>query len=225
MKIAIAYHSILLLAVAWFFLVFKGDAWADWSWKSDDQCLAASIPDAFEIVKNKLPSEVESLLLIKMKGGDFPSFNVVRQAGEYPLVDKTENQIGNDIIDSYRMVGLLNAKLILCKKIVKEGYQVALAYVEYLLEGEEFQAKVMLVPSAEKHYVVTLINRKKNVGKHAALSENLFDGLHISCGVSDVPKEENSASAGLTNGQIVILACLLMSTLLVAILWLFRRRR
>ena len=95
------------------------------------------------------------LLLLRQKTASYPTCNVVQQTGPWKSLGSERD--AKAVLDSYHLVGLLDAKLT-GKGSIQVGPQRLPAFtVGYAYGGQRLESLVMILPYVDRHYLITYV--------------------------------------------------------------------
>ena len=124
---------------------------------SSEHKFSLEIPDEMNLVSAQEPSVP---LLLKAKGGAFPTFNIVVQAGSTAVQESSQEKLSSSILDDYRRVGIIDAKLLNSWKKTYPSGEMLVAEIQYSLSGQIYWAQVGIISGSDRTYTLTLIDKK-----------------------------------------------------------------
>lgn len=182
---------------------------------STEHKFSFELPQGFEAKKDPAPGVS---VLVFNKSQNFPTFNVIIRPGPYPGTALTEDMRTQQIVDSYKEVGISDAKPISGDTSLLGSHGIFSAEIAYNSQGREMISSVDIIPGNQQHYILTFIDLKASYPTSKKLHDQ-FLGTFVAY---DRPKEKvptlETQSLRLSNSALLISAVL--ATLFV--FWLFR---
>ncbi len=158
------------------------------------------------------PSASEPLLLLRSKERELPTFNVLLVPGVF---DRARTQ--DNIVDSYRAVGLTDAKSE-GSWISSQGWPIV--QVAFRAgAGIEARSLVAVIPRQESHFILTFVDSKERLGEDRAVFDSIIARVNISG--NDATLATGAAQSTPAFWAVIIFAALLAA----AITWQMYRRR
>lgn len=168
-----------VLALLFVTLYHQGPAWCEGMgvrFVRDDVGLVLSYPPEFSPVTGPSP---QVLLLLRPSGAHYPTLNILKQAGDPKVEDKSVSQLQADVVDSYRAVGLYDAEIMRAEKRTAAGRTVFYAEVAYSNRSVPVIAGVYLVPARGLYFVVTFIDTREGFGGSRGVLEGIMGTLAL----------------------------------------------
>jgi hypothetical protein len=142
-----------------------------------DLGLTLFYPSSFERVIKPPSSEV--VLLLKGPQGGYPSINVIKLVGDPKIAQKSVYDLGTDVVDSYRAVGLIDAEISQSEKKKLADRDVFFTKVSYLMKGSQMAAAVYVVPTLHHYFVFTFVDSKDAYPTTVRIMENIMKGVSL----------------------------------------------
>ena len=142
-----------------------------------DLGLTLFYPSSFERVLKTPSSEV--VLLLKGPLGAYPSINIIKLVGDPKIAQRSIYDLGTEVVDSYRAVGLIDAEISQAEKKRLADRDVFFTKVSYLMKGSPMAASVYVVPTLHHYFVFTFVDSKDAYPSTVRTMENLMKGVSL----------------------------------------------
>lgn len=187
--------------------------------KSEQQRFSLRYPDNFEPV---LVSQPGVVLALKVKGHSFPTFNIIYQVGNYAFSERSAEEKSAEIMNSYKLVGITDAKLISTDEQAIEDIPIFNVELRYTLQGENLCSNVSIVPGLNRHFIMTFIDDCSSYANSKAQAAEIRKSYRPLDPIGFATKEpEGSLSKIIT---LVILSCGVVALVVFTLIWKRRRK-
>ncbi len=116
----------------------------------------------------------------QMKGNQLPTLTITRHSGSY--LPRSARAHTNGIVDSYRDVGFIDAKIIdttqdSFRHMPKKRHGVL---VGYTIDGRKLMAEVTYVSAQREHFIITYVDTAVNFTRNSLIRRNMTNSFTLS---------------------------------------------
>jgi hypothetical protein len=136
------------------------------------------------------PSSQSIRLILKPMNGDFPTFNIIREACDPRLKSLSPDTQAIRVESDYRRVGLTDSKVTSAHKFEEFGHPAFLFEIQYTARAETFVASVIRIHLRNHCILTTYIDTKTKFEERSYLKNVLLSGLRF----NEEPQASDQAS-------------------------------
>jgi hypothetical protein len=163
------YVSLYLPVIALFFVAFSAVS-QDTTYSDNKLGISLSFPDSFTIEKK---DSGDVIFIARPNQGYFPTVTVVQQIGNAKVADRTMSEIRNEVVDSYRAVGFVDAEAEYGEKRKLAGRDVFFGKILYVHNQRPVAAGVFVFPSKERYFILTMVNDRDALASTLPILEKI----------------------------------------------------
>ena len=178
--------------------------------------ISLQLPEGFTLERK---SKGDVLFVARPNEGDFPTMTLVQQVGNPRVPERTASELRNDIVDSYRAVGFVDAESDYGEKRKLADRDVFFTKILYEHNKRLVAAGVFIFPAKERYFILTMINDREALPQTLPILEKVAKSVRLS---SPPPSPEIQAS------KLYVVywfaGALLLLLLIQGVWWLFSRK-
>lgn len=170
-----------------FFLPFSALS-QDYSFSDSKLGISLDIPEGFTVEKQP-PGDV--IFIARSAEDQLPTITLVKQMGNPRIAERTMAQLRNDVVDSYRAVGFVDAEAEYGEKRKLAGRDVFFAKILYEHNKRLVAAGVFIFPTKERYFILTMIDNRDALTAKLPVLEKIAKSVRLKGGAPD-PEIESS---------------------------------
>jgi hypothetical protein len=150
--------------------------------------ISLDIPEGFTVEKQP-PGDV--IFIARSAEDQLPTITLVKQMGNPRIAERTMAQLRNDVVDSYRAVGFVDAEAEYGEKRKLAGRDVFFAKILYEHNKRSVAAGVFIFPTKERYFILTMIDDRDALTTKLPILEKIAKSVRLK-GAAPDPEIESS---------------------------------
>lgn len=146
------------------------------SFSQEDLGVRMQYPSSFSVAPN--PSK-DVVLFLKSRDGVYPTFNIVLQPGDAKIIDRTAPDIRDEVVDSYRALGLIDAYAEYAEKKILDKREIFFTKINYAIKSVPVSSAVYIFPTVHNYMVFTFIDRPESFASNLATFDAVMRTVHL----------------------------------------------
>ena len=130
------------------------------------------------------------LVLLHSKEDEYPTFNLIFQLGDPQIDEKSVATLKQEVLGSYRAVGLFDASLNASTKKSIAGRDAFYTEVQYSIKETSFTAAVSMVPAQDRNLIFTFVDMAGGFAEHKKDLAALLNSITLTGPKMPIKKED-----------------------------------
>lgn len=127
----------------------------------------------------------QALLALKHRSRPYPTFNIVVQSGFLDISGQTLARRAEELVASYRQLGLHDATLQASELLTLNGRSALSAAIAYSNDAQQLRSQVTALSLSDRHYFFTFVGLAGDWPRDKNLSAQLLESIELTGAMPD----------------------------------------